>query len=207
MKNIKKSLALVLAFVMIFGLCTIGAGAAFNDASSINPNYSAAVEIMAGMGILVGSDDDGDGKFDFNPTGNVTRAQAAKMITYMILGNEAAEKLPAKAAFDDVKETNWSAKYVYYLANKGIINGYGDGKFGPNDSVTATQLAKMALAACGYGKAGEFTGNGWDVNVFALAMDLGIYDDSEAGDYDVAATREEAALYVYNAMTQVALVT
>jgi hypothetical protein len=66
MKNIKKSLALLLAFVMILGLCTIGAGAAFNDAAKINKTYKTAVEVMAGMGILAGSDDDGAGKVDLN---------------------------------------------------------------------------------------------------------------------------------------------
>lgn len=205
MKNAKKSLALLLALVMILGMGTMGASAAFNDAASINSAYADAVNVMAGMGILAGSDSDGDGKFDFNPTGNVTRAQAAKMITYMILGKDAAERLPAKSMFADVKATDWSAKFVYYLANKKIINGYGNGNFGPNDTVTATQLAKMLLAAVGYGQAEEFVGVGWDVNVFALAVELGLYDGTEAADYDAAATREEAALYVFNAMTTIPL--
>jgi hypothetical protein len=58
----------------------------------------------------------------------------------------------------------------YFLANLKIINGYGDGNFGPNDSVTGTQLAKMLLAAVGYGQVGEFVGVGWDVNVFDYAF-------------------------------------
>jgi len=201
MKNAKKSLALLLALVMIFGLGTIGASAAFNDAASIDPAYADAVNVMAGMGILIGNENG-----DFNPTGNLTRAQAAKMVTYMMLGKDAAERLPAKAMFNDVKVTDWSAKYVYYLANKKIINGYGNGNFGPNDTVTATQLAKMLLAAVGYGQADEFVGLGWDINVFALAVELGLYDGTKATDYDIAATREEAALYVFNTMTTIPLV-
>jgi hypothetical protein len=212
MRNLKKSLALLLAVVMVFGLCAVGASAAstmsagFKDQAGIGAAYATAVKVMAGFGILVGSDDDGDGHYEFNPQQQVTRAQAAKMIAYMMLGEAAAEKLPAKSSFKDVKSVDWAAKYIYYLSNAGIINGYGNGKFGPNDSVTATQLAKMLLAACGYGKADEFVGEGWDVNVFVLASDLGIYTGTEADEYDAAASREEAALYVYNAMTSVALV-
>ncbi len=210
MRNLKKSLALLLALALVFGLCTIGAGAAaatgFKDDASIGAAYSTAVKVMAGFGILVGFDDDGDGEYEFNPQANVTRAQAAKMIAYMMLGETAAERLPVRSSFKDVKAADWEAKYVYYLSNAGIINGYGDGNFGPDDSVTATQLAKMLLCAAGYGKAGEFVGEGWDVNTFVYAVDLGIFDETEASDYNVAASREEAALYVYNAMTKVALV-
>lgn len=211
MKNIKKSFALLLAFCLIFGICTIGAGAvapvAFTDTSSINTAYAKAVDVLSGMGILVGSDDNNDGKLEFNPTGTLTRAQAAKLVAYVILGSDAADKLPSKTQFSDVKSTDWSAKYIYYLSNKGIINGYGDGTFGPSDTVTATQLSKLLLSAVGYGKVNEFTGEGWDVNVFNLAVDLGIYDDALTADYDAAATRQEAALYVYNTMTKINLVT
>jgi hypothetical protein len=211
MRNLKKSLAMLLALVMVFGLCTIGAGATatgsyFKDDADIGAAYQTAVKVMSGFGILVGSDEDGDGQYEFNPTANVTRAQAAKMIAYMMLGEAAAEKLPIKSSFKDVKITDWEAKFVNYLSNAGIINGYGDGNFGPDDSVTATQLAKMLLGAAGYGKADEFVGEGWDVNVFVYAVDLGIYEDTEASDYEAAASRQEAALYVYNAMNKVTLV-
>jgi hypothetical protein len=202
MKNIKKSLALVLAFVMILGLCTIGAGAAFNDASKITPAYATAVNVMAGMGILEGSDDDGDGKFDFNPQGNVTRAQAAKIIAYVTLGKKAAESLPVGAVFD-IKATDWQSKYVKYLAKQGIINGYSATSFGSNDPVTPNQFAKMLLSACGYGKAGEYVGDGWDVNVFVEATSLDVFKYCDVADYDAAASRELACQMAYNVMTNV----
>jgi hypothetical protein len=76
MRNLKKSLALLLALALVFGLCTIGAGAAaatgFKDDASIGAAYSTAVKVMAGFGILVGFDDDGDGEYEFNPQANVT---------------------------------------------------------------------------------------------------------------------------------------
>lgn len=200
MKNLKKTLCLVLALVFVLGLCTMGAGA-FSDDAQVE--YDKAVTVMAGLGIIKGDDNDGDGKFEFRPLDSVTRAEAAKMITYMILGEKNAEKLLAKQSFDDVAATHWAAKYIYFCQSKGIINGYGDGNFGPSDKVTSTQLAKMLLCACGYGMMGEYTGSGWDVNVFVDAVTEGVYDDANTEDYGAAATRDEAALYVFNTLMKV----
>lgn len=199
MRNLKKALSLVLALVFVLGLCTIGAGAAFTDADQIQ--YKEAITVLNGLGILEGY---GDGKF--GPLDNLTREQAAKMIAYMMLGEANAEKLINKQVFDDVAATRWSAKYIYFCYQKGIINGYGDGNFGPADNVTGTQLAKMLLCAAGYGCMGEYTGEGWDVNVFIDAVSEGIFEDAKTEDYSAIATREEAALYVFNTLTDVAQV-
>lgn len=193
MRTLKKSLCLVLALVFVLGLCTIGAGAAFTDAESIQ--YTNAVETMAALGIINGYTDG-----SFGPNDPVTRGQAAKMVAYVMLGGTAAEKLPAATKFDDVAADAWYAKYVYFASQKGIINGYGNGNFGPDDSVTALQLGKMLLTAIGYGKADEYVGEGWDVNVFLDALELGIFDGVTVADYDAPATREEAAQYIYNMM-------
>ena len=196
MKTLKKSLCLVLALVFVLSLCTVGAGAAFTDAADIK--YVDAVGIMADLGILSGM---GDGTFA--PTATVTRAQAAKMIAYMILGKDNAERMPATGSFSDVNAGDWYAKYVGYCAKQGIINGMGDGTFRPDDTVTGTQLAKMILCAVGFGKGGEYVGDGWDFNAVADALTNGIYDNSEAADFAAGATREECALYVYNALINV----
>jgi hypothetical protein len=86
---------------------------------------------------------------------------------------------------------------------KGIINGYGDGNFGPDDQVTANQLAKMLLCATGYGKDGEYTGSEWELNAAIDGYQKGIFTGSTAADFSFAATREEAALYIFNAMTKI----
>ena len=197
MKTLKKSLCLVLALVFVLGLCTFGAGAAvFTDADEIN--YEDAVTVMQGLGILVGYPDG-----SFQPAKTVTRAEAAKMIAYMMLGEKYAEKLAAGSAFDDVPETHWAAKYVNFCASKGIIVGYGNGNYGPSDPVTGIQMAKMLLVATGYGEMGEFTGSNWDVNAFTDAVEVGIFDDAETEDFEAPATREETALYVFNTLVAV----
>ena len=73
----KKLLALVLALVMSMSLVTIS-NAAFKDADSID--YKEAVDVMNAVGVFVG-----DEKGNFNPKENLTRAQAAKIISYLLL--------------------------------------------------------------------------------------------------------------------------
>lgn len=197
MRNLKKTLCLVLALVFVLGLCTVGAAdekVVFDDAEQIQ--YVNQVKAMTGLGILVGYPDG-----SFKPAQNVTRAEAAKIISYVMVGTDEVEKWPAKQVFDDVPADHWAAKYVTFCEYNNVINGYGNGKFGPNDPVTKAQLAKMLLAAAGYGQKDEFVGDGWDQNVAALAFECKVLKDIKGtADWNSPASREETALMCYNTM-------
>ena len=89
MRNLKRTLSLALAAVMLMGMMVVGAGAAskdFTDAGEIK--NVEAVDVMVALGILEGGD-----KGDFQPNSILTREQAAKIICYLLLGTESAEKL------------------------------------------------------------------------------------------------------------------
>ena len=94
----KKLLALVLALVMSMSLVTIS-NADFKDADKID--YTEAVDVMNAVGVLIG-DENGN----FNPKENLTRAQAAKIISYLLLGNKTAEGLAGSGKFTDVAKTS-----------------------------------------------------------------------------------------------------
>jgi hypothetical protein len=183
---------------MVFGICTIGAGAAFENE---NIQYSTPVQVMAGMGILTGNENG-----VFNPKGELTRAAAAKIVAYVALGKTAAEMMTAAEDFKDLKVSDpqygWSVKYVHYLYTKGIVNGYGNGNYGPGDSVTVLQFAKMLLCAIGYGKQNEFVGSGWDATALVKAIEVDMFADFNSTDTDRVITREEASLFAFNVMTQ-----
>jgi hypothetical protein len=196
MKNLRKILAVVLAVCMMFALMAT-ASASFTDASSIK--YTTAVGVMTGIGAI-------DGKPDgsFGPTAPVTRAEAAKMITIAIYGTAIANSLPSvTSSFSDVPTTHWAAKYINYLAAKGIIGGVGDGTFNPDGQVTASQMAKLMLSAAGYGKNNEYVGSAWEINAISDAISLYVFYGTAATDFSKAATKEEAALYIFNAITKV----
>jgi len=195
MKSLNRTLSLVLVLVMVLGMFGI-AGATFTDAATVQ--YTEAVEVMAGIGAINGYADG-----SFKPTGTITREEAAKMITYAILGSDVASRLSVGATgFKDVDAGRWSAPFISYLVGKGIINGMGDGTFAPTANVTGYQLAKMMLCAAGHGAKGEFTGPGWELAV-AVAANKTVFDGDKSVDHAKAATREEAALYVFNGITEV----
>jgi hypothetical protein len=202
MKTLKKTLCLVLALVMALSLLAVGGFAANNlddykDADSIQ--YAEAVDVLSGVGIIAGYDTG-----DFQPTTVVTREQAAKLVTYMLIGPTAADALRASTdPFKDVAASRWSAGYIAYCVQQGLINGYGDGNFGPTDPVTGYQFAKLMLCAVGYGAKDEYTGASWSINVAKDAIPLKVFDNNIKGASDVSATREEAALYAFNTLTKI----
>jgi|GEM_PF-1938274 len=201
MRTLKRTLCLVLAMVMVLGMFGIASATSFKDDGKVQ--YKEAVDVMTGIGSINGM---GDGTF--NPAGNVTRAQAAKMVAYAVLGADVAKTLPVTASsFKDVDSNfNWAIPSIEYLVKRGVINGRGNGTFDPNGNITAYEIAKMLLCAAGYGKNGEYTGNSWMLNVAITAQKQGVFTGSKTTDRSAAATREECALYCFNVLTKVTMV-
>ena len=208
MRTLKKSLALVLALVMVLGLGVVGASADnklddYTDAADIGDAYYEAVGVLTGLGII-----DGMTETTIEPDGTYTREQAAKIIAYMTLGKAAADSLKAvEAPFDDVDAGRWSAGYIAYCVEQGIIDGMTETTFEPTGTLTGFQWAKMLLAAVGYGVNGEFTGESWSLNTARVAHEAGLFDGDLEGADHVALRREQAALYAFNTLTEIAQVT
>jgi hypothetical protein len=198
MKNLKKVLSLVLALAMAFSLMSIAFAADkatnFTDYDEID--YQEAVSVLTSIGVINGVDD-GD---TFNPTGTLTREQGAKIITYMLLGQNAADQLTTeKAPFSDVPATKWSAGAIAYCAERGILAGTGDGTFKPEGTLTGYAFAKMLLTALDYDATAQgYTGSGWALNVAGDAVDAGI--DITGLIMSNELTREQAAQMAYNTL-------
>ncbi len=194
MRNLKKVLALVLALVMAMSLVTIANAADFSDNADID--YSEAVDVMVAAGII-----DGVGNNSFDPNGTLTREQAAKLITYMLMG-ENSDKLGVEgSSFNDVAATRWSAPAIEYCAAMGIIDGAGDGNFYPAGKLTGYAFAKMLLTALGYdSKIEGFTGSSWTINVATVAMEAVLDDGLETMFGSAEISRQEAAQMALNAI-------
>ena len=188
----KKLLALVLALVMSMSLVTIS-NAAFKDADKID--YKEAVDVMNAVGVFVG-----DEKGNFNAKENLTREQAAKIIAYLELGSKAADALPGGATFTDVASTRWSAGFVGYCAQAGIVSGVGNSKFDPAGQLTALQFGKMLLVELGYdAKAAGMVGTDWAINTSKLMAKAKLMDKID-GSVNQVLTREKAAQMCLNAL-------
>ena len=188
----KKLLALVLALVMSMSLVTIS-NAAFKDADKID--YKEAVDVMNAVGVFVG-----DEKGNFNAKDNLTREQAAKIIAYLELGSKAADALVGGATFTDVASTRWSAGFVGYCAQAGVVNGVGNGNFDPAGQLTALQFGKMLLVELGYdAKAAGMVGADWAINTSKLMAKAKLMDKID-GSVNQVLTREKAAQMTLNAL-------
>ena len=188
----KKLLALVLALVMSMSLVTIS-NAAFKDADKID--YKEAVDVMNAVGVFIG-----DEKGNFNAKENLTREQAAKIIAYLELGSKAADALVGGATFTDVASTRWSAGFVGYCAQAGVVAGVGDSKFDPAGQLTALQFGKMLLVELGYdAKAAGMVGADWAINTSKLMAKAKLMDGID-GSVNQVLTREKAAQMCLNAL-------
>ena len=197
MRNLKRTLSLALAAVMLMGMMVVGAGAAskdFTDAGEIK--NVEAVDVMVALGILEGGD-----KGDFQPNSILTREQAAKIICYMLLGEESAEKLSTNSAvFNDVAADRWSAPYIGYCVNLGILAGDGNGNFFPEGKLTGAAFAKMLLVALGYDPAIEkYVGSEWMINVAADAIEAGISPKGVVLSNELS--RQDAAQMAFQTLT------
>ena len=192
----KKFLSLVLALVMTMSLVTISAGAEdFTDNSSIK--YKEAVDVMSAVGVIDGYTDG-----SFQPTTNLTRGAAAKIICNLILGPTTASALGADTApYSDVPTTNVFAGYIAYCQKEKIISGYADGTFRPSAPLTGYAFMKMLLGALGYDSAKEgYTGANWSVNVAKQALAIGLAKGNDEFVGQASVNREEAMLYAFNMM-------
>ena len=124
MRNLKRALSLVMAMAMLIGMMTIGASAVsasdFTDADEIV--NTEAVSVLTTLNVINGKE---DGSY-FDPTGIVTRAEMAKMITVALHGGE-EPVLGTKTnpSYSDIKG-HWAESYIEYCTSVGIISGQAE---------------------------------------------------------------------------------
>ena len=160
MLNLKKVIALVCVFAM--ALSTVAFGATYSDVPEDSAYYEA-VETLNKLKIV-----EGKGEGIFAPEDGVTRAEMAALIA-RIQGYGETAKANANTAFTDVPADYWASGYIANAAGMGIINGYGDGTFGPEDPVLYEQAVKMIMATLGYTPFAEKNG-GYPTGYLAAAQ-------------------------------------
>ncbi|MBQ9757478.1 MAG: S-layer homology domain-containing protein [Clostridia bacterium] len=160
MLNLKKVIALVCVFAL--ALTTVAFGATYADVPEDSAYYEA-VETLTKLGIAKGTSETA-----FEPEAGVTRAQMAAFIARIQGYGETAEG-SAVTPFTDVPADYWASGYIANAAGKGIINGYGDGTFGPENPVKYEEAVKMIMATLGYTPYADHNG-GYPTGYLAAAM-------------------------------------
>ena len=183
-------LALLLLCVPVF---------AFQDDADIGAKYREAIAEMVRREVLDGFTDG-----FFRADEYLTREQGAKIIACLSLGKPEAETLCyTDTVFEDVTPNRWSASYIAWCAEQGIVHGYGDGLFGPTDTLTGDQFAKMLLCVLEPTGGRNYTGSGdWYKAVREDAKAAGLYDGDPFMETAQPIRRGQAALLSWNAVRE-----
>lgn len=101
--------------------------------------YHTAADFVIDAGIMGSTRTDA---LTFEPGAACTRAMIVSIL-YRLQGSPAVSYT---AEFQDVKEGRWFAKAIMWAYQNGVVSGYGNGKFGPNDKVTREQMTMILMA-------------------------------------------------------------
>ena len=180
---------------MLASLLVVPAGAASAATtrfSDITDNYTAtAIETLRLMGVL-----DGYGDGTFRPNAVLTRAQFCKMAVYAMDGSSELGRYSTVTIFPDVKPSLWAASYINMAAKKGVIAGFADGKFKPNQTVTTGQAVTILMRGLGYKD--ENMGGVWPQGYMGEAQTCGLLKSTGITSAYSALTRGQAAKLFLN---------
>ncbi|MFI3225854.1 MAG: S-layer homology domain-containing protein [Clostridia bacterium] len=186
MYKFKKIVAISLTLATLLGTQTF----AFNDITDTLVESSA--NTLSSLGII-----NGVGNDNFEPNGNITRAQFAK-IAVLTLGGTNSSNYKNFTIFPDVPHTHWASAYVNMSVKEyGIIKGLPDGTFNPEGNIKFSEAIAMMLYMLDYEIAdiGPF----WPTDFVDKADELGITDGVNFSNADAEyVTRGDAAIMITN---------
>ena len=180
----KKILSLVLVIALVLGSFSF-AFATTTPSDVIGTDFETEVETLMALGVIDGYTDG-----TFKPEKVVTRAELAKLL---IVELGYADLTGGAANFSDTAG-HWAEGYIALASGLGLVNGYPDGTFKPDNTVSFDEAITMVLRGLGYSDA-ALTGT-WPTNYKIKALNIDLLDDvnvSAAG-----ADRGNIAMMLYN---------
>ncbi|MCU5276331.1 S-layer homology domain-containing protein [Bacillus cereus] len=138
---------------------------------------------------------------------NVTRGQVARMIYMYVKPADADASF--KNPFTDIKGHLFE-KEILALAKAGLVNGFGDGKYGPDDILTREQMAQVLTNAFKFKstKTTTFTDvdkNSWALKAISALEENGVTIGTGGNMYSpkMFVTREAYSQFLYNSINAV----
>lgn len=175
----------------------------FTDLGTVGTWYHEAVDYVLRNGLM-----NGYSSSLFGPDDNLSRAQLAQIL----YNKEGKPPVTGGSIFTDVADGQWYAPAITWAAANGIVNGYGNGLFGPDDNITREQLAVMLWRYAGSpaatNKELHFTdadeAGDWALEALRWAVENGILNGYGDGQLDPGrlATRAQVAQMLKNFMNR-----
>lgn len=198
--NMKRKFSLLVAAACLFSSLTFGGVAHADTPSSFTDvtnktQYYEGIMTLTKLGIINGYTEDNGATYSFKPEGEITRAEFSKIII-TALGADAS--VGSSDKFTDI-DSHWAKGFIIAAADRGIVNGMGDGTFEPDSKVTYEQAVKMIVCAAGYENQAQAFG-GWPKGYLAQADNLGITKDAVSANTTAPAARGIIAQLMYNVL-------
>lgn len=164
--------------------------AAFTDVPE-NYSYKKAITTLSKLNVINGYDDG-----TFAPDKDITRAEFTKLLVYMLGYGDIST---TTSRFEDLSLDHWANANIATAYDLGIVNGYSDTEFGPDNPVTYEQALKMLVCALGYQNSAEAMG-GYPEGYISQASSLKLTDKISSTAYSGNASRGLVAQVMYNAL-------
>ena len=160
--------------------------------------YADAVAYAVEKGLMTGTS-----STTFAPTATLTRSMMAQIL-YNLEGKPSLDNEVLGYPYADVDADAWYADAVYWARLEGLVSGYSNEKFGPNDPITREQLASILYRYAAYkgddvsAKAdlSAFTdassASAWAVDSLKWAVSEGILSGKGSGLLDPTGTASRA---------------
>lgn len=185
MNTLKKLLSLLLALTMCLCIGVYTVSAEVTDKDKVSD-----IELLNMLEIFQGYEDG-----NLHPDWSITRMQYAALIMRVLGYDTGIGQM--ETGFSDVPVDSWGSGYVKMAYDLGIISGYGDGTFRPENPVSQAESVKMLVSALGYGIAAENNG-GFPQGYIAMASRLELLENAVATT--VQATRGYVATLLVNGL-------
>lgn len=165
----------------------------FGDVNK-NDWFRDAVDYALDNGIMSGYN-----ASTFGPNDKLSRA----MVVQVLYNYEGKPATDAEGKFPDVKTGDWYFNATRWGAKKGVVSGYGNGNFGPNDNVTIEQVAVILHNYSGKPAAsGDASALGahsdWAAGALSWAAANGVLKNVPYGAVTETATRAQTAQMLMN---------
>ena len=154
----------------------------FQDLDSVEWARTA-INGLAMRGMINGRD-----QYTFDPNANITRAEYCQIL----MGAINALNAKGESTFADVPSTAWYYNAVSVASQLGIVSGYGDGNFGPNDLITRQDMALMTYK----------TAKIMNKSLEPVNAEITFEDSHEISDYAFEAVMTLQKAGIINGMTE-----
>ncbi|MEC2642607.1 S-layer homology domain-containing protein [Bacillus thuringiensis] len=208
----KKKLLTTATALTIMGTAVLGTGASVNAADNtdslkyndVPANHwsTKAIYDLTNRKVVQGY---GNNVFGFGD--NVTRGQVARMIYTYVKPADADASF--KSPFTDIKGHLFE-KEILAVAKAGLVKGFGDGKYGPDDILTREQMAQVLTNAFKFKgtkttKFADVDKNSWAYGAISALEENGVTIGTGGNMYSpqMHVTREAYSQFLYNSINVV----